>query len=117
MTTKVILTVQVPGAKLMSEKVCESDPKHNYEFHKLVITDQKDKRDVINFRTRKTETVNQVINMTDGAYAYMVSKKCPFWAKMGTWRQMSQQERLQAHMERTASYLGGTVLSYEVLPD
>jgi hypothetical protein len=54
------------------------------------------------------------INMTTDAYNYFISKECPSWSNMKTWKKMTEQERLEAHMKRTCEHFGGYEYSYHV---
>ena len=117
MNSKVTLTLLVPGAKMLSEKVCERDKLHNYKLNRIKVTSQ-GKADVIQFYTRKNAKAKQVIHISDTAYLSMISvKECPYWAKQIDWKNMPREQRLKKHLERIAEDLHGEIESYEVLPD
>lgn len=74
--------------------------------------------EIITFHTRKCKPAIQSLNMSKEAYEYMIDKdSCPSWSKSGKWAAMSEKERLEAHLQRTVEYLGGTSYTYQVLED
>ena len=74
--------------------------------------------EIITFHTRKCKPATQSLNMSKEAYEYMIDKdSCPSWSKPGKWAAMSKKERLEAHLQRTVEYLGGTSYTYQVFED
>ena len=61
--------------------------------------------------------VNQHINISVGAYKYMTSNECPYWAKPKIWAMMSETQRLEAHLQKTCEHVGGKSFTYEILGD
>lgn len=74
--------------------------------------------EIITFHTRKCKPATQSLDMNKEAYEYMIDKdSCPSWSKPGKWAAMSEKERLEAHLQRTVEYLGGTSYTYQVFED
>lgn len=74
--------------------------------------------EIITFHTRKCKPATQSLNMNKEAYEYMIDKdSCPSWSKPSKWAAMSKKERLEAHLQRTVEYLGGTSYTYQVFED
>lgn len=127
---KIALTVFVPGAKMLSEKVCQSDPENNYKVVSIPVTtkvwDKKKHKNVflkdrVTFNLRKSEKVAHTINMSQEAYeSFIDPKNVPSWWKKTDWKKwkaMTDDARLEEHMKRTAEYFGGTEYSYQVFED
>lgn len=87
--------------------------------HTMRVADTKNTNpEIITFHTRKTKPATQSINICKESYEYMIDKdSCPSWSKPGKWAAMSEKERLEAHLQRIAEHLGGTVISYKVFED
>lgn len=64
--------------------------------------------------TRKSKPARQVINMSEEAYQYMISKEQPAEFK-GTWNSLTIYQKLLWHCNRVAATLGGTVEDFQVL--
>lgn len=64
--------------------------------------------------TRKSKPARQVINMSEEAYQYMISKERPVEFR-GTWDALTVYQKLLWHCNRIAAILGGTVESFQVL--
>ena len=74
--------------------------------------------EIITFHTRKCKPATQSLNMSKDAYEHMIDEdSCPSWSKPGKWAAMSEKERLEAHLQRTVEYLGGTSYTYQVFED
>lgn len=121
-------TINVPDFDKHDEniiRVSYKDP----ETHRTVWED-------IHFYTRKCKEVEQVINMTDEAYNYFISKEVPdgykapyefkadrkLWKKginptTQAWMQLSQEQKLMWHLTRIAEDKHGVVKSYKVFDD
>lgn len=89
------------------------------EKHSMRVTNWiGDLSEIITFHTRKCKPATQSLNMNKEAYEYMIDKySCPSWSKPGKWAAMSKKERLEAHLQRTVEYLGGTSYTYQVFED
>lgn len=75
---------------------------------------EKGKTEVIKVLVRKSRPAKQVINLTEAAYNYMVSKECPAGFR-GSWDKLSLKQKLYWHCQQIAIQLGGKLESYEVL--
>lgn len=89
------------------------------EKHSMRVTDKGGiNPEIITFHTRKCKPAVQSLNMSKEAYECMIDKdSCPSWSKPGKWAAMSKKERLEAHLQRTVEYLGGTSYTYQVFED
>ena len=89
------------------------------EKHSMRVTDKDGTNpEIITFHTRKCKPATQSLNISKEAYEYMIDKdSCPSWSKPGKWTAMSKKERLEAHLQRTVEYLGGTSYTYQVFED
>lgn len=131
---KVRLNILVPGAVMYSEQSCSKNDKGKKVVleemtepgHVSFLTknaEGKMVRQRIDFRTRKCIPARQVLNMSTDAYEYMISKSVPEWFRVPTgnakaiWEKMSETERLEKHLERTAAHFQGTVENYQVIDD
>lgn len=105
------------GRKRTVTKVVEDWDK--MDKYSMRVTDQKGTSpEIITFRTRKTRPATQSLNMSEEAYKYMIDKNsCPSWLKPRKWNAMSEKEKLEAHLQRIAEYLGGTSYTYQVFED
>lgn len=131
---KVSLNILVPGATMYSEQSCSKNDKGKkvvleemtepgHVFISVKNAEGKMVRQRIDFRTRKCIPACQVLNMSTEAYEYMISKSVPEWFRVpggsakATWEKMTETERLEKHLERTAAHFHGTVENYQVLGD
>ena len=141
MEVKVSLTIELPGAMMWSKEEClktthkvikkETKAGKIYKKTNKVKVEDWDKMDehimrvagvfktqVITFHTRKCKPAAQSLNISKEAYEYMIDKdSCPSWSKPSKWAAMSEKERLEAHLQRTVEYLGGTSYTYQVFED
>lgn len=123
-STKVLMTITLPGATLLSEKYCEENPKESYNKNSLIILERvkqgkkwTKEKTKINYYTRKAKDAYQAINISDIAYEEFTSTNCPEWKTIGDWKRMTKTQRLISHLDRICKSLGGTHFEYEVLPD
>jgi hypothetical protein len=125
-TTKLNLTIILPGRVIMSEQECSKNPQENYISHRMVVEDADHTLTPITFQTRKSRPAKQSINICEEAYRYMTAKaikeeedrvNCPEWAKPKDWRQLSKTQRLEAHLDRICKSLNGVSFEYHVLED
>lgn len=138
MEVKVSLTMELPGAIMWlkeeclktTHKVIEKKTKAGKIYKKTIKVKVEDwdkmdehsirvaggfKPQVITFHTRKCKPAAQSLNISKEAYEYMIDKDSyPSWSKPGKWSAMSEKERLEAHLQRTVEYLGGTSYTYQV---
>lgn len=121
---KISLTINLEGSTL----VRKSEP----EVIKWVITAKdlhplkkwKDKEGFKIVRKGKAtyypctiKPASQHINISEESYKYMISSECPYWSKPKVWNNLSEKERLEAHLQRTAESLGGKSYTYVILED
>ena len=64
---------------------------------------------------RKSKPAKQVINITEEAYHYMISKEAPAEYKGAPWNALTINQKLKWHCSRTAEQVGGMMESFEVL--
>ena len=79
------------------------------------------------FFTRKCQPAYQVIRISQEAYdAFIDNDACPVWYRpegltakqtAARWKLLSGTEKLEINLQRLAEGLGGTLDSYEILPD
>lgn len=136
MEAKVCLSLFVPGAKMLSERECEENPKENYNEEKVVVTfttgkgkHQKEHKKVVTIHTRKPRLITHNININKEAYDYMLSTpttpklaKPVKYNKSGdvvkrVWDTMSEDYRLKAHFSLIAQDMSAIHFSYEILDD
>lgn len=114
-TQKTITTKN--GRKRTVTKVVEDWDKMEKHTMRVTSTDGTNP-EIITFHTRKCKPATQSLNMSEEAYKYMIDKNsCPSWLKPSKWNAMSKKERLEAHLQRIAEYLGGTSYTYQVFED
>lgn len=138
---KLNLSIELPGSTMLKKEEClktthkviKKETKDGKIYKKTIKVKVEDwdkmdkhtmrvaggfKPQVITFHTRKCIPAAQSLNMSKEAYEYMIDKdSCPSWSKPGKWAAMSEKERLEAHLQRTVEYLGGTSYTYQVFED
>lgn len=136
MEVKIILSLSVQGAGLLTPEFCEKNPKESYNKNKLSINytkgkgkNQKKIKKTLTFQTRKQRLITQNINICEEAYKYMLTT--PTSAKFSkpakrnrngdivkrVWDIMSIDERLKHHFDLIAHDLHAISYSYEILGD
>lgn len=111
------------GEPIMVEQLVEDYSKNDY--HELRITDAQGKlTDVIGFFTRKCKPAYQAINLSREAYENFISKERPFNFRTNenkhperVWKQMSETQRLEWHLNNYAEAMGGVLIDYKVFDD
>lgn len=78
------------------------------------VKDDRGKEVPITVLTRSTKPARQVINMSEEAYNYMISRETPA-GFFGNWNSMSQAQKLKWHCFNIAHQLGGYLDSYQVM--
>lgn len=127
-TSKVSLTIALPGRTMFSKQECLKNPNPTtcYDSHKLTVEDKKHEKSTIIFRTRKSRPAYQTINLSEEAYKYMTEKSAnaqedkkntPEWSIPSQWCPLSPKQRLEAHLNRICQSLGGELFTYSVLGD
>lgn len=122
--TKLTANIELPGSVMFGKEACQKSPKELTEYNCLIAEDRirkgrktEYKKEKLTFFTRKCVSALQVINMSEEAYQYMISNEVPSFSNRSTWMKMSKEQRLVAHLNETAAYLGGKLASYCVYPD
>lgn len=123
---KVRLSLEVPGATMLSSQDCEKMSKDEaYETNLIQIEHQKKKgvkkltkkENLIVF-TRKSKPAKQNISISREAYKYMTDKKCvPSFTTAFIWNKLNAKKRLERHLQEIAEYFNALSYSYEILDD
>ena len=123
---KVRLSMEVPGAIMLSSQDCEKMSKKEAYDHTIVIVEQKvkkgkklvTKKETLHINTRKSIPARQCISISKEAYSYMTdAKEIPSPKLLKTWGSMTTAQRLEYHLNLIAEDFGATSFSYEVLDD
>lgn len=134
---KVSLSVTLPGSVMYSKQECLKQLKSTFvnkagkkitkyksvqDFDKfdkstIEVKDYDNSKELLTVYTRKSRNATQIINLSKEAYEYMISNNFPTWSKSNVWRSMKAKARLEAHLNRIAEELGGTILSYQVFEE
>lgn len=132
---KISLRLLVPGACILSSQECEKSPKENYDKHKMLVKYTKGKgkaerqvKELLIFKTRKSKLITQVINMSEETYNSMLNTptseklhKIVEIQKGGravrAWDKLSVNERLKKHFDLIAHDLKAVSYTFEVLDD
>lgn len=122
--TKLTANFELPGSIMFGKEACQKSPKEYTESNYLVVEDKikvgkktKIKKEKIQFYTRKSIPALQVINMSEEAYQYMISNEVPSFSTKSAWNKMTGEQRLVAHLNETATSLGGKLVDYTIYPD
>lgn len=143
---KVRLSMNVPGAQMLSSQECDKNPKQNYNVDTVTVEVRTKKggihKENVTVRTRKCRLVKQTLNISKEAYDYMTAADQPPTERLAkkvyiiktigkgkngkpkkvttestVWTQMTLLKRLNWHMARTAESLGAVDYHFEVLDD
>lgn len=123
---KVRLSMEVPGAIMLSSQDCEKMSKKEAYDHTIVVVEQKvkkgkklvTKKETLHINTRKSRPARQCISISKVAYSYMTdAKEIPSPKLLKTWSSMTTAQRLEYHLNLIAEDFGATSFSYEVLDD
>lgn len=121
MDVKIVLTLVVQGATMVTPELAKVAPEENLETT-LVQVQEKDKRgnykkkETLVVRTRKTKDAVQKIRMDREAYEFMLST--PVDPKMAArWKSTRNNDRLRFHFEQIAKNFNAKSYYYEVLED
>lgn len=120
---KVRLSLNVPGAQLLSEQECSENPKESYNEHKVLAKFTKGKgksakkiKKLFIIKTRKQKTVIHNMSICKEAYYHML--KTPTSDKMfKMWNTLSEHEKLKAHFDLIAHDFHAVSYSYKILDD
>lgn len=120
---KVVLSMLVPGAGLLTPEFCEKNPKESYNENKMIVKTikkkgkiEKEKKKSITFKTRKNRTVTHNIKICKEAYEYMIGT-APSTTTIKGWKSLSINNKLKAHFDLIAADFNAISYSYEILND
>lgn len=121
MDVKVVLTLVIPGATMVTEEVAKAAPMENTDTI-LVAVQGKDekgnlqKKETLVVKTRKTKDVVQKIKMSSEAYEAML--ETPVDPKLSArWKSTRNNDRLRYHFEQIAKDFNAKSYYFEVLND
>lgn len=124
--TKVRLSMEVPGAIMLSSQDCEKlSKKDAYDHFVSVVEEQVQKgkkiiikREVLHVNTRKSKPAKQNMSISKEAFDYMTSaKEIPSPKMKKTWGSMSIAQRLEYHLGIIAENFNALSFSYKILDD
>ena len=126
---KLSVTIELQGNTMMTPQECGENPE-NYDRNWMLLSvrtfDKKTKKffyrkEPLEFKTRKCIPAQQVLKMSSESYEYMTSTACPDWfipqGGIHKWKQLSPEQRLELHLDRTCKALRGKSYSYVVFND
>lgn len=123
---KVRLSLEVPGATMLSSQDCDKLSKKDAYDHSVMVIETQEKKgkklikhnEVLHINTRKLKTVKQNISICKEAYAHMIdSKEIPTASIRKAWGGMSKKQRLEFHLNNIAEHFNAVSFSYEILDD
>lgn len=121
---KVRLSLEVPGATMLSSQDCEKMSKKEACDHTVIVVEhkvRKGKKFVIektplHINTRKSKPARQNISLSEEAYNYMIDvKEIPSITMTKVWNSLSPKQRLEYHLGLIAEGLRATSYSYQIL--
>lgn len=116
---KVILTVLVPGTTMLSEEEAAKVPNgKGYLYSKVILEDNKKRRETIVVNVRKCKPIKQIIKLSADAYNYMTSpSECPEGFQAFNWKKLTPEQRLYFHLSRLSESMGGFSFHYDIIKD
>ena len=114
---KVRLSICVPGAQMLSSQECDKNPKDSYDTVRITINAREKGKQVKKTyvsKVRKSRTVNQVINITEESYKYMVTTP-PANIPHKVWSNLPRKERLKCHFDLISHDLNGISYTFDIL--
>lgn len=123
---KVRLSMEVPGAIMLSSQDCEKMSKKDaYDYSTLVVSckEKKGKKPVIkketlHINTRKSKPAKQCVSISKEAYDYMTNVMAvPSSKSVRTWANMSKAKRLEYHLSLIAESFNALSYTYEIFDD
>lgn len=123
---KVRLSMEVPGATMLSTQDCvKMSKKEAYDHTTMVVEHQVKKgkklvteRQTLNIVTRKTKPARRCISISKEAYYHMTdNKEIPSARMVKVWGSLTSKQKLEYHLGLIAENFGATSFSYEVLDD
>lgn len=131
MEAKVRLSIEVPGAVMLSSQVCEENPKECYNVERITIDVPSKKKygkptkETLVVHTRKSRPAKQVISIYKDSYLAMRAiqgepgTNHPYNYPHKKWAKLSNKDRLELHLKQIAEHIAGegAKFSYVVLDD
>lgn len=123
---KVRLSMEVPGATMLSTQDCVKMSKKEAYDHSTVTVEYKVKkgkktkieRDILHINTRKSRHVKHNLSINKEAFSYMTdARNFPSPKLKKAWEQMSIRKRLEYHLNLIAEYFNAYSFTYEILED
>lgn len=123
---KVRLSMEVPGATMLSSQDCEKMSKKDAYEHSTVTVEEKKKKGkktvmektTLHINTRKSRPAKQVISLSREAFDYMIDvKEIPTSKLKKLWGRMSEIQRLDYHLGIIAEHFNAYSYSFVVFPD
>lgn len=121
---KVRLSIEVPGATMLSSLECEQISKEKaYSHNSLTIVSHvkkgkksSAKKETIHFYTRNSRPAMQSISITKDAYLSMIDKSIvPVGFTAFKWAHLTNTQRLNYHLDLIAQNFNALSYSYEIL--
>ncbi len=124
---KVRLSMEVPGATMLSSQDCEkmSKKKEAYD-HTTIVLEQKVKKgkkciikkETFHINTRKSKPARRVLLISKKAYSFMTdASEIPATRLLKSWKSMTAAQRLEYHLSLIAESFNASSFSYEILDD
>ena len=123
---KVRLSMEVPGATMLSSQDCEKmSKKEAYDSFSITVNVKKKKgkkqvidKEILHINTSKSKPAKQCISISKEAYNYMTDKKEIPSAKLSkVLGSMANEQRLKYHLNLIAEHFNAISFSYEILDD
>lgn len=125
---KLSVTFELPGSTMLTSQECEENPKENYTSETITYfspvqykdgkkTKTKYVKETMKINVRKSIPAKQCINMTMEAYQEMISNTPIPGVPPSTWKKLTKNERIIAHLERIAKDLNSTNYQFTILDD
>lgn len=133
---KLSLSILLPGSTMFSEQECSKQLKKQFKtkrgksFYKTVLVPDYDKHDSFTIKVtegkkevpltvfiRKTKSARQVLNLSEEAYDYFISKEVPigFLGGPKAWNSLTNNQKIKWHCIRIAQQMNGWVESFQVM--
>ena len=114
---KISANFKLKGSVMYSEKDKNGEPIH-YDINTVNFYDtETNKTKTVKLKTSRCKPCVQTISMSKEAYQYMISNEVPSFSTKSAWNKMTVEQRLVAHLNETASSLGGKLVDYTIYPD
>ena len=123
---KVRLSMEVPGAIMLSSRDCEKMSKKEAYDHTTIVVEERVKKgkkvtkqkETFHINTRKSRPARQCISISKEAYDYMTdAKEIPSAKLVKSWGRMTHIQRLEYHLNMIAENFNAISFSYKILDD